>query len=57
MIRFNKNMWTLCSVHFRNNFDELVYQLQNDDDVVGRIFAAKVLPQFGDTAITYLAEQ
>ena len=55
MIRFNKYMWTLCSVHFRKNFDELVYQLQYDDDVVGRIFAAKVLPQFGDTAVSYLA--
>lgn len=54
MIRFNKYMWTLCAVHFRKNFSELVYQLKNDDDVVGRIFAAKVIPQFGDTAVSYL---
>lgn len=54
MIRFNKYMWTLCAVHFRKNFDELVYQLKNDDDIVGRIFAAKVIPQFGDMAVSYL---
>lgn len=55
MIRFNKDMWTLCSVRFRKNFDDLAYQLRYDDDIIGRIFAAKILPQFGDTAVTYLS--
>ena len=54
MVRFNKYFRTLCVVHIQKDFDELVYQLQYDDDVTGRISAALALSNFGEKAIPYL---
>jgi aminopeptidase N len=54
MVRFNKNYWVLCKVNVSKSFDEWVYQLLHDDDVVGRIVAAKQLANFGLKAIPYL---
>ncbi|HKI78551.1 MAG TPA: M1 family aminopeptidase [Ignavibacteriaceae bacterium] len=54
MVRFNKYLWTLCEVHFPKSFDEVVYQLQYDDDITGRIAAAKGLASVGKRATPYL---
>ncbi len=54
MVRFNKYLWDLCEVNFKKSFKELAYQLQYDDDVPGRIIAAKELVNFGEKAIPVL---
>jgi aminopeptidase N len=54
MVRFNKNYWVLCKVNVTKSFDEWVYQIFHDNDVVGRIVAAKQLANFGLRAIPYL---
>ncbi len=43
MVNFDEGHWLLDEVHFRKSEDELVYQLKNDSDVVGRIWAAEQL--------------
>ena len=54
LVRFNKYEWILCKVDFEKSFDELVYQLQYDDDVVGRLDAAKQLSKFGEKSVDVL---
>ncbi|MDO8550667.1 MAG: M1 family aminopeptidase [Ignavibacteria bacterium] len=54
LVMFNKYEWILCKVDFKKNFEELSYQLQYDDDVVGRICAAKELVEFGEKSIPVL---
>lgn len=55
LIRFNKYEWILCKVEFEKSFDELVYQLHYDDDIVGRIYAAKQLVKFGNKSVPELS--
>ncbi len=54
MVRFNKYLHVLCRVQFEKPFEDLVYQLKYDDDVTGRITAAKELIKFGKKSIPYL---
>ena len=54
LVRFNKYEWILSKVDFEKSFDELVYQLQYDDDVVGRLNAAEMLAKFGEKSIDVL---
>ena len=54
MILFNKNIPDLCTVDFPKTFNELAYQLQYDDDIIGRIHAADSLVSFGKRAIRLL---
>lgn len=54
MVRFNKYDWVLCKVNLEKSFDEWAYQLLYDNDVVGRITAARQLANFGLRAIPYL---
>ena len=54
MVRFNKYLNVLCQVLVEKSFDEWAYQLQNDNDVTGRIKAAKELIKFGDKSIPSL---
>jgi aminopeptidase N len=54
LVRFNKYFRTLCVVHFNKDFDELIYQLQYDDDVTGRMVAAQAMAEFGEKAVPYL---
>jgi aminopeptidase N len=56
MVRFNKNDWILCRVNVTKSFDEWAYQMMYDNDVVGRIVAAKELANFGLRAIPYLKQ-
>ena len=55
LVRFNKYEWILCKVDFEKSFEELVYQLHYDDDVAGRIYAAKYLTEFKDKSIPELS--
>jgi len=54
LVRFNKYEWILCKVDFEKSLRELSYQLQYDDDIVGRINAAKELVKFGENAVPVL---
>ncbi len=54
MVLFNKNIPVLCQVFFPKSFPELVYQVQYDDDIIGRIDAADSLASFGEIAIPIL---
>jgi len=54
MVLFNKNIPDLCTVNFLKSFDELSYQVQYDDDIIGRMDAADSLAIFGDSAIHLL---
>ncbi len=54
LVRFNKYEWILSKKVFKKSFDELVYQLHYDDDVVGRHSAASQLKDFGKEAIPHL---
>jgi len=45
MVNFDQGHWLLDEVHFNKSVDELVYQLQNDSDVVGRLWASDQLIQ------------
>lgn len=54
LVLFNKYGWILCKVNFEKTFNELVYQLQYDDDVLGRHFAAEKLAKFGTDAVPFL---
>ena len=56
MVRFNKYDWVLCKVNIEKPFDQWVYQLLYDNDVVGRITAAQQLANFGLKSIPYLKE-
>ncbi len=55
LVSFNKYEWILCKVNFEKSMEELTYQLQYDDDVVGRITAAKELVKLEDKAIPVLS--
>ncbi|OGU72821.1 MAG: hypothetical protein A2V93_06725 [Ignavibacteria bacterium RBG_16_34_14] len=55
-IRFNKYSWILCKVDFKKSFDELVSQLWHDDDLIGRLNAAKELVEFKEEAINPLSQ-
>jgi aminopeptidase N len=55
MVCFNKYLWTLMELHFNKSFEELRYQLQYDDDGVGRILAAEQIREYGAAAIWVLA--
>lgn len=54
MLLFNKNIPVLCQVVFPKSFSELVYQVQYDDDIIGRIDATDSLASFGEMAIPIL---
>lgn len=54
LVRFNKYEWTLMELHCRKSLAELSYQLEYDDDVVGRIYAAEELHELGASAIPVL---
>src|SRR5690554_2224344 len=54
MVRFNKYNWILCKVNFEKSFEELIYQLHYDDDVIGRLIAAKELVKFKDKSVKEL---
>ncbi len=54
MVLFNKNIPDLCVVNFPKSFDELSYQLQYDDDIIGRMEAADSLAAFGENSIALL---
>lgn len=43
LVRFDPGGWLLKTVEFKKTPEMLVYQLENDDDVLGRIDAAKEL--------------
>ncbi len=43
MVRFDKRDWILKELDFSKSREELVYQLEHDDEVMGRIRAAKAL--------------
>lgn len=45
MVNFDQGHWLLDEVYFPKSAAELRYQLQNDSDVVGRIWAAEQLEQ------------
>lgn len=45
MVNFDQGHWLLDEVHFQKSTTELEYQLRNDSDVVGRIWAANQLEQ------------
>ncbi len=45
MVNFDEGHWLLDEVHFHKSERELAYQLKNDSDVVGRIWAASQLKQ------------
>jgi aminopeptidase N len=47
MVRFDPGGWLLKSVDFKRTPDLLTYQLDHDDDVLGRIDAAKALAKLG----------
>ena len=47
MVRFDPGHNFLKTVDFKRGKDMLLYQLKNDDDVVGRIDAAKELAKLG----------
>lgn len=48
MVNFNEGHWLLDEVDFKKTIDELAYQLQNDPDVAGRIWAAHQLSGSSD---------
>ncbi len=54
MVLFNKGISDLCTVDFPKTFNELSYQLQYDNDIIGRIEAADSLSSFGNRAIPLL---
>ncbi|MGB2693719.1 MAG: HEAT repeat domain-containing protein, partial [Dehalococcoidia bacterium] len=47
LMRFDPGGWLLKTVQFKRSPEQLTYQLQNDDDVLGRIDAAKDLAKLG----------
>lgn len=46
MVSFDKNGWTLKKLDFKKHEEELLYQLENDSDCLGRMFAAKELAKY-----------
>ncbi|RPI70769.1 MAG: hypothetical protein EHM47_11540, partial [Ignavibacteriales bacterium] len=54
LVRFNKYNWILCKVDFKKSFEELIYQLHYDDDVIGRIRAAIDLSEFNEKSVEEL---
>ncbi len=47
MVRFDPGGWLLKTVEFKRSQEMLLHQLQHDDDVLGRIDAAKELAKLG----------
>ena len=47
MVRFDPGGWLLKTVEFKRSQEMLLHQLQHDDDVLGRIDAAKGLAKLG----------
>ena len=47
MVRFDPGGWLLKTVEFKRSAEMLTYQLRQDDDVLGRIDAAKELAKLG----------
>ncbi len=47
MIRFDPGGWLLKTLEFKRSQEQLIHQLQKDDDVLGRIDAAKELSKQG----------
>jgi aminopeptidase N len=47
MVRFDPGGWLLKTVEFKRSAELLTYQLKHDDDVLGRIDAAKDLAKLG----------
>ncbi len=54
MLLFNKNIPVLCQVVFPKSFAEICYQVQYDDDIIGRIDAVDSLASYGEMAIPIL---
>jgi HEAT repeat protein len=48
MVRFDKRDWLLKDLDFPRSREELLYQLQNDEEISGRIAAAKGLSRHQD---------
>jgi aminopeptidase N len=48
MVRFDPGNWLLKTLEFKPDKDLLLYQLEHDDQVMGRIFAAHALAKDGD---------
>jgi aminopeptidase N len=53
---FNKNNNIPCRIEFTRNFEEISYQLLNDDDIYGRIEAAQLISSFSKKAVLPLFE-
>ncbi len=51
MVRFDPGNWVLKALEFRPGKDLLLYQLQHDDQAMGRIFAAHALAKDGDPEV------
>jgi len=47
LVRFDPGGWLLKTVEFKRSAEMLTYQLEHDDDVLGRIDAAKQLAKLG----------
>ena len=47
MVRFDPGGWLLKTVEFKRSQEQLIYALERDDDVLGRIDAAKDLAKLG----------
>ncbi len=57
MVNFDQGHWLLDEVNFPKSVDELSYQLKNDSDVVGRIWAADELERdHADSAESQLTQ-
>jgi len=56
LVRFNKYEWILCKIDFDKSLEELSYQLQYDDDLVGRIKTARELVKFSEKAEPVLSK-
>ena len=47
MVRFDVGGWLLKSIEFKRSQEQLLYQIEHDDDILGRIDAAKALAKLG----------
>jgi aminopeptidase N len=54
--RFNKNINIPCKIEFNRSFEEISYQLLNDDDIYGRIETAQLISSFSKKAVLPLFE-
>src|SRR5262249_40063763 len=51
MVRFDPGNWILKTLEFKPPRDVLFHQLQHDEQVMGRIFAAQTLAHDGDAEV------